>query len=157
MYFDGFVFVAKCSKMLQRLGGIMAKKSELSDQQKRAIQLIVSGQSSFDEIAKEVGIDRQTLLRWRKENSLFVAELNIARNALAKKYQARLDALVTKSLEVLEQNMDAKIAWEVLKHFQDRIKDGGSLPEKPEDIESDWQFEKRMKDSSREFEKSLYA
>jgi hypothetical protein len=61
---------------------------------------------------------RETVTRWRHENSYFVAELNRHRKALWGAAQERLRGLVHKAVDIGEQALEAgglKAAVEVLK------------------------------------------
>jgi DNA invertase Pin-like site-specific DNA recombinase len=51
---------------------------QLTPQQGRAIELLLGGMRET-EVAAEVGIDRTTLWRWKRENDFFRAELNARR------------------------------------------------------------------------------
>ena len=47
----------------------------LSIQQKNAIDLLIVGQTD-GEVAKTIGISRQTINQWKNQDAVFVAEMN---------------------------------------------------------------------------------
>jgi transposase-like protein len=78
-------------------------ENDLSDKQRLAIDLLVSGRSLKD-TAERVDIDPRTLLRWRKDDS-FREELAQRRRELRSMASDRLGALLEPALDVLEQQL----------------------------------------------------
>src|SRR5687768_16939401 len=70
--------------------------SSLNDRQRLALELIVSGQRDIA-VAKQVGVDRKTIYRWRHENDAFRAELD--------QHRRELWALLERSVEVLNEHL----------------------------------------------------
>ena len=88
----------------------------LTDQQRLAVDLLAEGRR-LGEVAKEVGVSRQQLWRWRKD-AAFVVELHRVRAELRERRGDRFLGLVDKSLDVLEQSLDEgdpKAATDILK------------------------------------------
>lgn len=95
--------------------------TELSEKQELALVLLLAGKSDA-EAAGELGIDRSTVWRWRKTDSVFEAELNARRQSLWASYSDRLRILVPGALAVLERALESsdpidswRIALSILK------------------------------------------
>lgn len=89
---------------------------DLAVQKQRAIQLLLQGKA-VSQVAEAIGVDRTSVYRWLKEPS-FIAERNRQANELRDAAQARLHALVGKSIDVVERQVAAgnlKAALAVLK------------------------------------------
>ncbi|MDD2541057.1 MAG: phBC6A51 family helix-turn-helix protein [Desulfuromonadaceae bacterium] len=90
--------------------------ADLVIQKQRAIQLLLEGKAVV-QVAEEIGVDRTTVYRWLKEPS-FIAERNRQANELRDAAQSRLRALISKSVDVVERQLEAgnlKAALAVLK------------------------------------------
>jgi hypothetical protein len=88
----------------------------LTPEQENAIDLLCLGKPDR-EICEIIGIGRSSLWTWRK-NPVFIAELNRRRQALWAEAHGRLQALVGKAIDVIEQSVaegDVRVAIEVLK------------------------------------------
>lgn len=84
----------------------------ISDQQSRAIDLLLQG-SSQTEAAAEVGVARETLNRWTRYHPGFKAAWNSRREAINKAHADRLRVLRLAALEIIEEAIeqgDAKLA-----------------------------------------------
>ena len=75
----------------------------LSDSQVGAIELMLQGLSDIA-IAQQVGVTRITIYRWR-QNKRFVRQLDRHRQALWEESAARLQAMITPALDVLEKQI----------------------------------------------------
>lgn len=75
----------------------------LSDSQLAAIELMLQGLSDIA-IAQQVGVTRITIYRWR-QNKRFVRQLDRRRQALWEESAARLQAMITPALDVLEKQI----------------------------------------------------
>src|ERR1700677_4187802 len=92
-------------------------KWELTPQQEAAVDLLALGRSITD-VAKEVGVARQTLSLWRNKQPVFQAAFNLRRRELWDAASERLRTLVPGALDVLESavaNGDLRAALGVLK------------------------------------------
>jgi transposase-like protein len=90
---------------------------ELTPQQEAAVDLLALGRSITD-VAKEVGVARQTLSLWRNKQPSFQAAFNLRRRELWEAASERLRTLVPGALDVLESavaNGDLRAALGVLK------------------------------------------
>jgi hypothetical protein len=58
--------------------------------------------------AKQCSVNERTLRRWLTEDAVFMAEYDHARQALHRAGMARVQALTGKSVETLEELLDAK-------------------------------------------------
>lgn len=88
----------------------------LSANQLRAIELIVSGRSITD-TALELGLSRETVSRW-KRNPNFIAELHQQQTDLILTARNRLQRMAMKAIDVIETNLNGgslKAATQVLK------------------------------------------
>ena len=92
--------------------------STLDATQIAVLEALVGG-CSITDAADGAGVSRTTVHRWLKDDYLFRAEINAARDGLRQTSLARLDALCERSIEVLkgalDQTSDTRIALEVLK------------------------------------------
>jgi len=83
------------------------KTRPLSIEQENAIELLLCGKSDR-EVAEAVGVTRQTVWEWRNRNPEFIAALNARRQEVWGSHVERLRQLVTKAIDVLEENLDGK-------------------------------------------------
>lgn len=75
----------------------------LSDGQVAAIELMLQGLSDVA-IAERIGVNRISLYRWR-QNKRFIRQLDRRRQALWEESAARLQAMITPALDVLERQI----------------------------------------------------
>lgn len=76
----------------------------LNDKQELAIDLVLVGKSD-GEIAKQVGVSRQTINTWRNQDEDFRVELAKRRRALRERHQDELSGLVSEAIEVMREAM----------------------------------------------------
>ena len=76
----------------------------LTDTQLRAIELLLGG-TSPGTVAKECGVDRRTVYRWRLDCEPFRAELDRGRRAIWAGTVERMRKLIGTSLDVLEEEL----------------------------------------------------
>jgi len=81
------------------------EKADLSFQQIRAIELLITGRS-ISAIAKELGIARNTLYAWLNDDHRFQNALNAQRKRLQAEVEDRLNALSEKAFEVFEKALE---------------------------------------------------
>ena len=109
---------------------------KLSEKQAIAIPLVLSGLKDED-VAKEVGVTRQTVNKWKNQDLEFIAHLNYYRALLQNEYMDEVLSLIPKAVKVLEealegddQNIKIDVAKMILKEF--KLKPISPLPEHPE-------------------------
>jgi hypothetical protein len=79
-------------------------KIDLSAQQLKAIRLLIAG-GSDSSVARELGLNRHTIHRWRTRHPAFRAELARRRESLWHNNTDHLNALLPKALKVLSQHL----------------------------------------------------
>jgi putative insertion element HTH domain-containing protein len=107
----------------------------ITDQQRLGVDLLAEGRRLGD-VAKEIGVSRQQLWRWRKDPA-FIVELHRVRAELRQRRGDRFLSLVDKSLDVLEQSLDEgdpKAATDILKLAAGSL--SALAPEAPEGPEA---------------------
>ena len=131
---------------------------KLSVKQLNAIDLIMQGKTD-GEVAKAVGVSRQTVNEWRNHQAVFVAELNGRRWELWRLQRERLCNLVKRAIDVMEQDLqgdDRKLRQGAAIHLLKAVglygqelfgPPGGATT--PEAVEKDWA---RDKASAKEME-----
>jgi transposase-like protein len=129
-------------------------KWELSPQQETAVDLLSVGKS-ITEVAKEVGVSRQTISQWRNGHAGFQAAFNQRRHELWEAVSERLRTLLPAALDVVERaiaNGDLKAALSVLKAvgLHDLAPPDG--PIHPQDVESKIKEEEAVRN-----ERGLFA
>ena len=82
------------------------KSGQLTTKKKNAIELLITGKTDA-EVAKAVGVTRQTVNQWRNHDATFVAELNYQRETLWQAERERLRSLVRKAVNALDANLDS--------------------------------------------------
>lgn len=93
----------------------------LTSQQLEAIELIILG-STQEVIAEKVGVNRETISRWKTRNPTFIRELKRQRQMLKHRAALRLSSLYSNSLFVIENffksraidNPDIQVALTIL-------------------------------------------
>jgi hypothetical protein len=78
----------------------------LSQEQIDAIEYLLQGKSD-KVIAEIVGVSRQTIWEWRKQDPLFIAEVNRRRVALWNEACERMKSLANRALDVLELQLNS--------------------------------------------------
>jgi len=89
----------------------MRSRNELTQRQHGAVQLLLRGLSD-EEAAKQLGVDRGTIYRWRKTVP-FQRELDHQRRALWERSAGQLHAMVQPALDILSRQLastDEKVA-----------------------------------------------
>jgi hypothetical protein len=76
----------------------------LTEQQHAAIDRLIEGRGIAD-VARELGVHRQTLWRWRTRDSAFMTELRLRRRELADEVGDRVRGLVLPALDVLKDHL----------------------------------------------------
>jgi hypothetical protein len=82
------------------------KIRQLSIEQANAIEHLLQGQSDRA-VAETVGVGRQTVWEWRKNDPLFITELNRQRVELWREARERLKSLANRALDVVELHLDS--------------------------------------------------
>lgn len=83
----------------------------LTIEQENAIDLLLTGLSD-NEVAKQVGVTRETVCRWRNDNAAFIVELNKRRQAIWGSSLDKLRGLIPKAIEVLEKNISTSEVYD---------------------------------------------
>jgi hypothetical protein len=89
----------------------------LTLEQHKVIQLLLVGYSA-NEAASLVGKSRDTVSRWKNENPIFIAEMNKQRDEILKAGYSRLQNMMSKAIDVLENHLgkgNLKAATDLLK------------------------------------------
>ena len=86
----------------------------LKENQNQAITMILAGKK-MNEIATEIGVARETLWKWRKSDSEFIASYNREKNLIAFELHESITGLVQKAIKVLSDGMTSKEALEILR------------------------------------------
>lgn len=73
----------------------------LSLKQHNAIELLLLGKTDL-EVAQLIGVDSETILRWRNQEPDFINAMNALRAAVWEDSVARLGNLLAKALDVVE-------------------------------------------------------
>ena len=79
-------------------------RTRLTPEQELAIARLLEGATDA-EAAEAAGVTRQTVNTWRNRNPVFMAELNARRRALWDAHQDRMRRLISRALDVLEEDM----------------------------------------------------
>src|SRR5438046_2871895 len=100
--------VAKCSSApltSRHLQRYVLDHKELSERQKNAALLLLRGASDSD-VARQAGVDRMTIARWRKTPS-FRRVFEAQRSTVWRNSVARLHELIDPALDILEKQLAA--------------------------------------------------
>jgi len=81
------------------------ESNNLSIKQEAAIDLIMAGYSD-SEVAKEVGITRQTVSRWRNDNPDFIEALQMRRALMREQHMEVFSELIGRAIAVLRDALD---------------------------------------------------
>jgi len=95
------------------------KVIQLDQRQLKAVELILSGHSD-EAVAKEVGVRRETVCRWRNNNFAFQAVLNKGRKELWDDATSKLRNLAHKAIETITKAIedgDVKTSMDLLKNI----------------------------------------
>jgi len=79
---------------------------ELSQKQFMAIDLVVSGMPD-GEVARKLGLARQTINKWRNHDIEFKYILECRRLQITESFRDKLTGLAERSIEVLDRNLDS--------------------------------------------------
>lgn len=131
----------------------------LTLQQEKAITLLLSGKS-ITEVAKELGVTRQTIWEWKKKNRYFIAEFNQRKEELFSSQSERLFSMVQKALNVVEEvleksedgNLRLRAALTLLRNLEIAHEPG---PTTPEEVEKAMLREEARKKSEERLEEIL--
>ena len=92
-------------------------EATINGKQEKALELMIKGVNDL-EVAKKIGVTRQTISNWRHKDAVFVSTLEEARIALREKHKDSLNRLVDKAIAELEKLIDEddpKIRIQVIK------------------------------------------
>jgi len=88
---------------LPSLGCIPFQERELSQKQVNAITLMLQGLNDT-QVAQQVGVDRITIYRWRKDER-FLVELESQRQVVLQHSLARLQSMLEPALDILQRQI----------------------------------------------------
>ena len=80
-------------------------EATINGKQEKALELMLRGVKDV-EVAKTIGVTRQTISNWRHYDSVFIDTLAEARRELREKHRDSINGLVDKALEVVRNAMD---------------------------------------------------
>ena len=80
------------------------EQGDLTPQQEEAIEMIMEGKKTT-EIAEKLGVSRQTIARWRKEEPEFIAELQSRRAQIWDGQREQLTKMIEKALGIVTESM----------------------------------------------------
>ena len=83
----------------------ITKKNELTPQQTQAIDLLLTGQSVTD-TAAAVGVERETLSRWKNHDAAFMSALTYRQQAIWDESADKLRLVLLKAADRLAQLVD---------------------------------------------------
>ena len=86
----------------------MSDQDNLTVMQEKAIQLLMLG-GSDQSVADELDVARQTVNNWKHNDAAFAARFNAERQALWSTHRQRLRSLVAQAVDVLAEDMAAKL------------------------------------------------
>ena len=86
----------------------MTNQDDLTVMQEKAIQLLMTGLSD-QAVADELDMARQTVNNWRHNDAAFAARFNAERQALWSTHREKLRSLVAQAVDVLAEDMAAKL------------------------------------------------
>ena len=85
---------------------------DLNEQQKKAIELMIDGELKYKEIAAEVGVEYQTLRKWRMKPE-FIKELASLRREASSEAQSKLMAKANHAADKMISMIDDKDATRI--------------------------------------------
>ncbi|HEY59197.1 MAG TPA: helix-turn-helix domain-containing protein [Anaerolineae bacterium] len=83
------------------------QKAELNNKQNAAIVLLIKGLND-QQIARQVGVTRQTVNYWRNQDADFIYMLNLRRQAIWERQRDKFIELVDKSTDIVLKNLDSQ-------------------------------------------------
>lgn len=119
--------------MPRKVTGKSKGTSQLTTKQLRCIELYLNDIKSLNEIAKEVGVSRSVLYKWRTEDDTFIDELNRQHEIMIRENASRsasnfnfLDSVMRKqlsnpNLKPREAADLAKVAYDVMFRRQELL------------------------------------
>jgi len=83
------------------------KSQNLTEKQLSAISLIIQGKND-SEVAREVGVTRETVNRWKNQDEHFEAELNRIERDMWNESKRKLRELSSKAIEILAKELEGE-------------------------------------------------
>ena len=114
-------------------------EATINGKQEKALELVLRGMNDV-EVAKEIGVTRQTVSNWRRYNTVFIETLADERKLLREKHQDSINGLVDKAIEVMKNALeddDPKIRLQAAKLVLSTAALKDSMKEKQEPNEKD--------------------
>ena len=119
-----------------------AENEELSEKQSRAIVLVASGLTDH-QIARRVGVSRQTINHWRNHDPEFMNEIRSRRRQVWENNKDKMSELIEKAIEIVKENLDnedpkvrLQVAFQVLKYsgMQNAMKEDKEESQQPHEL-----------------------
>ena len=104
------------------------QSEELSPAQVVAVELVATGRSD-GETAEAAGVTRQTVNGWRHHDPAFIAAVNAARREMWSSSRAKLRALASRAVDMIEDNLKDTPPPKVIPVLLAVMKLAGELPE----------------------------
>ena len=80
-------------------------EATINGKQEKALTLMLQGKNDV-EVAKSIGVTRQTISNWRHYDTVFIDTLEEQRRVLREKHQDSINGLMEKAIEVLKTGME---------------------------------------------------
>ena len=80
-------------------------EATINGKQEKALTLMLQGKNDV-EVAKSIGVTRQTINNWRHRDTVFIDTLAEQRRVLREEHQDSINRLVEKAIEVLKTGME---------------------------------------------------
>ncbi len=99
-------------------GGKIKRLHSLKPHHYQAIDLMLQGWNDT-QISSKLGMARETVSRWKKQNTLFIEEFEKQRSELNETIRERQLVIALKALDKIEEQVecDVKTALSFIKHF----------------------------------------
>ena len=80
-------------------------EATIDGKQEKALELVLRGMNDV-EVARKIGVTRQTISNWRHRDTVFIDTLAEQRRVLREEHQDSINRLVEKAIEVLKTAME---------------------------------------------------
>ena len=82
---------------------------DLKNKQELAVEFIANGMTDVD-VAKKVGVSRQTINEWKNHDPEFKIDLEIRRRVIINRLRDKMNELVMASMGIIQKNLESKDA-----------------------------------------------
>ena len=80
---------------------------DLKNKQELAVEFIANGMTDVD-VAKKVGVSRQTINEWKNHDPEFKIDLEIRRRVIINRLRDKMNELVMTSMGIIQKNLENK-------------------------------------------------